>query len=665
MASASPSPTARRWRLLALALAAAVAVPLVLFFWPMPEPSAVADSQWERLTARRQALRDRIAARPAAVTPAPGIAPVPGVGAGAEVPPGGLSPSVEAETPTAPPAPVLAPVARASVEVLASQRAAAARATSVLDLQVHRTTTSAAVQGFEGFSAGTLTNLHPGVNEWHLLSLRGNAPEGSWHFALTAPSRDRIRLDDRFPAGVVLTNIDGDTDCALWGPSAATPLVEAAGKPTPYVNLCDGRLILRNAGKGHRTSRERATDFLRDKVAGGEQITQFVRKTVYKDRWRQEAKVAANATPAAGDPAGPRSVRIDPSKEGLALLPEGLGLDLVGASGAVRAGAWYGVQGLPGAWVATATPRLADPAIGRAFPQLLPGLDAVEQDSLAFLLAFDLDTFTLGFTLGSDHPRVGWSERAPNSARDNRPGPDGFGTTTPLARTGILTPSEVTRVVAAFTAGFKRSHGAFKNGPMSLVHNASHYGFIEQGVVMSRLQPGLSTVVVDIDGRVDIRVWREDEPTDNVAFARQNGVPLVETGPDGPKPGDLVPKWGAGNWSGSADEKLRSLRAGACLIEEGGRRFLVYGWFSTATPSGMARIFLAAGCRDAMLLDMNALEHTYAALYRVDQGELQVRHLADGMEVLDAEANGRVIPRFLGFSDNRDFFWVVRKEGSR
>jgi hypothetical protein len=149
-----------------------------------------------------------------------------------------------------------------------------------------------------------------------------------------------------------------------------------------------------------------------------------------------------------------------------------------------------------------------------------------------------------------------------------------------------------------------------------------------------------------------------------VRYARQNGVPLVEPDPvtGAPAPGALVARWGPGNWSGSAAGELRALRAGACLQEAAGTRFLIYGWFSTATPSAMARVFQAYRCRYAMLLDMNALEHTYLAVY-VRQGDrIVVQHLIRGMEEVDKSTDGQVIPRFIGFSDNRDFFYLVRRE---
>jgi hypothetical protein len=92
-----------------------------------------------------------------------------------------------------------------------------------------------------------------------------------------------------------------------------------------------------------------------------------------------------------------------------------------------------------------------------------------------------------------------------------------------------------------------------------------------------------------------------------------------------------------------------------------GKRFLIYAVFSDATPSAMARIFQAYRCDYAMLLDMNALEHTYLALYRRSGSQLYVDHLLKGMSELDKAVAGEVVPRFLGYPDNRDFFYVMRR----
>jgi hypothetical protein len=141
-------------------------------------------------------------------------------------------------------------------------------------------------------------------------------------------------------------------------------------------------------------------------------------------------------------------------------------------------------------------------------------------------------------------------------------------------------------------------------------------------------------------------------------------VPLIELDQRSrsPIPGALVGRWGAGNWSGSEDQRLRTIRAGAAVQQHGGRRFLIYAVFSDATPSAMARVFQAYRCDYAMLLDMNALEHTYLALYRRVGSQLVVEHLLKGMSQVDEAATAETVPRFLGFPDNRDFFYVTRHD---
>lgn len=62
-----------------------------------------------------------------------------------------------------------------------------------------------------------------------------------------------------------------------------------------------------------------------------------------------------------------------------------------------------------------------------------------------------------------------------------------------------------------------------------------------------------------------------------------------------------------------------------------------------------------------MHLDMNALEHTYLALYVQQNKQTIVEHLIDGMEVVDRTSHGELVPRFLGFPDDRDFFYLTRR----
>jgi hypothetical protein len=358
---------------------------------------------------------------------------------------------------------------------------------------------------------------------------------------------------------------------------------------------------------------------------------------------------------------------VDPVAFDRLLVPVNLELGLDGRSGGrVAVGHWYKVHGNPGIFVTTLRPDLVSPAVLEEQKGRVSALDSVETEALVYLVAFDLEQFDLGFRVGTDHPRVGWSDMVGPGVRDGAlMGPDGIETTEPLVRTGMLSPIEQSRVAATFTGGFKRAHGAFRVSDLATMGHGSHYGFVENGVVLSKLQPGLATVVVLDDGRVDLRTWSaaDDDDLPRVRYARQNGVAILEpeAGSRRIVPGSRVRLWGAGNWSGSVDKQLRTLRAGLGLQEANGRKYLVYGYFSSATPSSMARVFQAAGCRYAMLLDMNALEHTYLAVYRSEDSRLLTEHLIDGMGEVDGSADGKVLPRFVSMADNRDFFYLLRR----
>jgi hypothetical protein len=75
----------------------------------------------------------------------------------------------------------------------------------------------------------------------------------------------------------------------------------------------------------------------------------------------------------------------------------------------------------------------------------------------------------------------------------------------------------------------------------------------------------------------------------------------------------------------------------------------------------MARVFQSYQCSYAFHLDMNALEHTYLALYEPQQKVFKIEHLITGMNVLDRKTKDQTVPRFVGTADNRDFFYVMQK----
>ena len=148
--------------------------------------------------------------------------------------------------------------------------------------------------------------------------------------------------------------------------------------------------------------------------------------------------------------------------------------------------------------------------------------------SVVYMLAIDMGRYGFGYAVGADHPNLQWSSRIKKESGSD--GPDGFGARAPLATIGALPPYLVDTVEGVFAGGFKREHGAFAFGPFSKLNNNSHFGFMENGVVLSRLNPGLATAIITPDGSMDMKTWPEDGDKDlrYLVHARQNGVPVVD-----------------------------------------------------------------------------------------------------------------------------------------
>ncbi len=545
-------------------------------------------------------------------------------------------------------------------------------AKTIVELQPFRRQYTTAFNNQGKTGKAVLIDLNPTVNIWYLFRIAWDdgARKDVYHLENPYPGKQRIMLTETEPGSLVIIQDGRRHPCDLW-PAEKTPVLDRAVQSgASYAPICGGRLYVRNPTKGHQTAIESVTDFLRDAVPGGESIVGFVRDTFFKDKFRKEGDLfdAPEAEIISDSPDVPAPAFIDPAYRDRRVVPTDLGISLVQApSRGVAPGRWYPAKDNPGIYVSLIQPGAVSPEVYREFPGSLKGLDSKARSALVYLIAFDLERFDLGFTVGTVHPRVNWSSRVPASVKNDRlPGPDGFDTTAPLNVNGLLSPVNTTRTVATFTGGFKRSHGAFKYGDLAMKNFGSHYGFIENGVVLSKLQPGLSTLYVLEDGTVGMKTWdkNDDALLERMVHARQNGVAIIEYDPvaQRSKPGALVGRWGPGNWSGSKDAELRTLRAGVAIQENRGKRFLIYGYFSNAIPAAMARVFKAYGCRYAMHMDMNALEHTYLAVYRQEGENLLVQHLIEEMNVLDESADGQYVPRFIGYADNRDFFYLMRRE---
>jgi hypothetical protein len=544
---------------------------------------------------------------------------------------------------------------------------------TIIELQPFRQIQVAEFEMAGDWGTATLVNLNPRINAWFLLTLwwPGIEKPVSYHLENPLPKTQTLALGEIHPYGIRISADGREVDCELWRSGQTTLLRQAQLSDLPYAPLCDHRLYLRNPVPGAYTHLERVTNFLRDHVWGGERIVGFVRKQFFRDAFLEKDEGApASRAPEipTAPPNGPLPALLSEAYAARSVVPEHLEIDIGQGSGAIVMGKWYAVRDAAGIFVSAIEPQAIAASNSRGAKNPVGDVDAVEAVALDYMVALDLEQFDLGFALGTDHPRVSWSERALDTVRmPDLPGPDGIGSVAPLVVNGMVSPALIGRIAASFAGGFKREHGAFRYGALAQQNHGSHYGFIEQGVVFSKLQPGLATLYAGIDGQVAMKTWTRDDDglLDRIADARQNGVPLIESdaASGAAYPGLLVNQWGAGNWSGSVDERLRTVRGGACLQQTPGRRFLVFAYFSTATPSAMARVFQSFGCRYAMQLDINALEHTYFALYTHDRGHLIVQHLAQGMAEVDRKGGDQLAPRFLGFPDDRDFFYLLKREG--
>ena len=585
---------------------------------------------------------------------------------------GAMSPPELYDTLAAPAPEVVAPPA-AEDPVLAAQRAQydAVVVKTALELQQFRRSQSVPVSnatGRQGLVA--LSNINPRVNVWHVLAFDWGRDRPRAYYHIENPFRraQTIQLSELEGGALVLVAAGKSTRCDLW--SGDKPALDAArASKLPYVPLCGGRIFLRNRVQGHYTDLEQMTEFLRDNVYNGDDIVGFVRETVYQDAYKEQGKSESVKDGSANTGAPLPRALLKTSAASLAVVPESLGLSVEGAtSRSFMLGQWYPVRNAAGTFASVMRPGAVSEDIAARDKASLNPLDEVEASALSYLVAFDLGLYEMRYALGTDHPRMNWSARVPGSTIVGKlPGPDGISSTEPLVTTGMVGPTSPGRIVATFSGGFKREHGAFKWGDLSKNNFGSHYGFVESGAVLSKLQPGLATLYTLDDGSFGMKTWREADNVllSRIAYARQNGVALVEPGADGqPVVGTLVNRWGPGNWSGSADAKLRTLRGGACLIRSGQKQYLVYGYFSTATPSAMAVVFRAYGCSYALNLDMNALEHTYLALYARQGDTMQVQHLVRGMANVDKNVKGKLIPRFMGYPDNRDLFYLVKRSGT-
>ena len=383
---------------------------------------------------------------------------------------------------------------------------------TILELQQFRQTSSAHIRSAAGKDgAATLVNLNPYSNNWYLLTVTWNgSAETSWHLENPKPHDARLVLDPKYPGGIQVLEGKNRYSCDLFD-----SLEQGRNSRQIYYPLCQNRLYLRNPAKGSRTALESTAEFLRTQVWGGEQVVDMFHHLL-GDRYRETGELQnGNSAGDANPPGSPVPGQVDPDLSHRLLTPSGVGVALESPNAmkhGMAPGAWYQAAGNPGVYVSVIQPSLIAANILTSYPKLVSHLDSVEYSSLCYLIAFDADRFDVGYSLGTSFPEVSWSLRIQPQMKDPRlPGPDGIGNIAPLISTGLIPPEDGPRTVASFTGGFKREHGAFRYGELATKNHGSHYGFIQNGVVISKLQPGLATVFLLDDGSLQMKTWRDSD----------------------------------------------------------------------------------------------------------------------------------------------------------
>ena len=556
---------------------------------------------------------------------------------------------------------------------------------TILDLQKYKTKETKVLKNKTKVE---LINLNPNIGFWYLYRYHKPSQPSSifYHLELPYPNMS-ISLNQEDPESIVIKTNKDSYICKLIDAEIIEKISKSTKNNNPYTSVCEGRVYIITKTSGRESTKEYVVDFLRRNIWGADTIASFVKDVFFFDRYLVGSKSSTMSGKKSGHKKGfPLEAKTQDTsdiatdylgisyyKDGVLQHPTPPKEDVdperePDDSKTIQAGQWYQTEFDPHAFISVMKPSLIEESILKSYPKLVNALDPVESEATSYFIAFDLKAHNMNFKLGTDHPSAEWSTRVRETMIDNPKGPDGIDSFLPLISSGKVNPAMIPYMVATFTGGFKRNHSAFMWGDLSTKNKGSHYGFMQEGVLFSTLNPELATIYMDAGGDVKMSSWTKEDskliPT--LKFARQNGVSIIESIDNKgiPVPGKYVRYWGAGNWSGSEQKKQRALRAGICLQETKTSKFLIYGYFSSVTPNAMARLFQSYGCKYAMHLDMNALEHTYLALYKIDpkSNSVSVEHLVQGMEVLDKKNEDTIIPRFLGMSDNRDFFTITRKE---
>lgn len=491
----------------------------------------------------------------------------------------------------------------------------------------------------------SLTSLNKHINKWFILSIHG---------------KDSINLHvhNRYPETPVSLTNNGLSffkedqeftahECRLWNKKSLKKLKrQLKSFAETYLPLCEGRIYVRMKRPANT------------QLSLTESATNLLRKTEFGENFINTFKPYIVSMMSESPSYGEKIANVAPSHQGKLLdAPlkakmqvnddmkyddeHFIGIKLESNPKAIEYGNWYETKMHAGIFVGLFKPALIHPDVLKVDEQKANAITAEEKEMRIYMTAYDLDMYAPEYTIGTQEPKI--------------TKPELKGKVVPI---GSIPPYELSQSVGVFIGGFKTRHNTINHGP----NKGKTYGFIEKGVELAKMSPGLATAYLKNDGSFHVDKWPENtamerELSREVIAARQNGVMLI----DDYKIGDYVNNWGYGNWSGSAERSLKTMRSGICIQEKDNKRFLLFMAFTAATPSTMAQTMQAFSCKTAMHLDMNAYMYMHSAIYSYEPNKgYEVEYLNQHMKY----PKNIKRHRYIMDNNSRDFFYLKRRQTS-
>lgn len=511
-------------------------------------------------------------------------------------------------------------------------------------------------------------NLNSHVNSWYLLRIKGDrSPMQVINLQNAGAPQVRLRLN---PENATILEFFEGKRLVDTCPDFINAVQSQPARSRPFASLCGDKVFVRNKANGYQPSMEKTVQFLREYFgSAGEAVINGAKATIFDDKYTENPEFTkGDAAKEVFESKALKAALVDKQYTGRAITNHRLGIVVAPgkATPSLNVGQWYSTAKFPNVYVSLMTAGMASEEILKSHPdRVRQPLGSGEANALVYLVAFDMKKFTMGWAHGTQQPGIGWSERVGADkikTFGGGAGPDGVDSFGDLVNPGQVPPHDIPKTVATISGGFQLKHSHFRWGKYAGVNKSTHFGFIDNGVVMAKPNPGLSTIFVRVDGSFEMKTWTEADVSElpKIRYLRQNNLPLVEPDASGRGiPGDHVTNLQHGNWSGSAEGNLYTPRGAACKVEAHGEEYFVYAYFSAATPASMARVFQAYGCKQGIHLDMNSPGQAYLALMGMrNDGRLDTQPLTTDMAEVHPRAG---IPRYLAIPDFRDFFWIMRK----